>query len=83
MKILTVACIVLIVLIAVSFAIYAKLTDNLIERQEIEITRLKRERGALKKHVEELSRRKVVKVENITINKDPDYLPSYPSKEGF
>lgn len=83
MKILTVVCIVLIALIAVSFAIYAKLTDNLIERQEIEITRLKNVNGALRKHVDTLSHRKFVKVENITINADPDNLPEYPSKKGF
>ena len=83
MRFLTFACIALIVLIAASFAFYARLTNNIIKDQEREISRLKRERGALKKHIERISRRKVVKVENITINSDPDYLPSYPSREGF
>lgn len=83
MRFLTFACIALIVLIALAFAYYVKITNDIIKTQEREIASLKRERGALKKHVETLSRRKVVKVENITINTDPDYLPSYPSKEGF
>lgn len=83
MKFLTFACIVLIALIAVSFAFYARLTNSIIKDQEREISRLKRERGALKNHIERLSRRKIVKVENITINADPIKAPEYPSRSGF
>jgi uncharacterized membrane protein len=83
MRFLTFACIALIAFIALAFAYYVWLTNNIIKTQEREIGALKREREALKKHIARLSRRKVVKVENITINTDPDNVPSYPSKEGF
>ena len=77
MKFLTVACIVLIALIAVSFVFYTRLTNNIIKDQEREISALKRERGAYQKYIERLSRRKLVKVENITVNTDPDNIPSF------
>jgi len=83
MRFLTFACIALIVLIAVSFAFYVRLTNNIIKDQECEISRLKRENGAIRKHIERLSKRKIVKVENITINPDPIKAPEYPSKKGF
>lgn len=83
MKFLTFACIVLIALIALSFAFYARLTNEIIKGQEREIAALKRERGAYQKYIERLSRRKRVKVETIMINMDPDNLPEYPSKKGF
>ena len=84
MRFLTFACIVLIALIALSFAFYARLTNNIIKDQEREISRLKRENGAIRKHIERLSRRKIVKVENITVRADElDNLPEYPSRSGF
>lgn len=84
MKFLTFACIVLIVLIAVAFAFYARLTNEVIKGQEREIAALKRERGAYQKYIERLSRRKIVKVENITVKADElDNLPDYPSRSGF
>lgn len=83
MRFLVFACIALIAFIALAFSYYVWLTNNIIKTQEREIGALKRENGALKKHIARLSRRKVVKVENITINTDPDNVPSYPSKEGF
>ena len=83
MRFLTFACIALIVLIALTFAYYVKTTNSIIKAQEREIAHYKRENGALKKHIEKISRRKVVKVENITINTDPDNVPEYPSKKGF
>ena len=83
MKFLTVACIVLIALIAVSFVFYTRLTNNIIKDQEREISALKREKAYLEKTIKRLSQRKAVKVENITINTDPDYIPSYPSREVF
>lgn len=83
MRFLTFACIALIAFIGVSFAYYVWLTNNIIKTQEREIASLKRENGAIRKHIERLSRRKIVKVENITINTDPDNVPEYPSKKGF
>ena len=77
MKFLTIACIVLIALIAVCFAFYARITNEVIKGQEREISALKRERGAYQKYIERLSRRKLVKVENITVNTDPDNIPSF------
>lgn len=77
MKGLLILCIVLITGIAILFGLYVKTTAEVIKSQEIEIGKLKREKRYLEKN------REIVKVENITINKDPDYLPSYPSKEGF
>lgn len=79
MKFLTIACIVLIALITVCFAFYARLTNNIIKEQEREIATLKREKAYLVR----LTRRKVVKVENITISKEPENIPSYPSREVF
>ena len=83
MKFLTIACIVLIALIAVCFVFYTRLTNNIIKDQEREISALKREKAYLEKTIKRLSQRKAVKVENITINTDPDYIPSYPSREVF
>lgn len=77
MKFLTVACIILIALIAACFAFYARLTNEIIKGQERELAALKRERGAYQKYIERLSRRKLVKVENITVNTDPDNIPSF------
>lgn len=77
MDFLFIACIVLIAFIAVSFAYYVWLTNNIIKTQEREIGALKREKGALKREIATLTRRKVVKVENITVNTDPDNIPSF------
>lgn len=77
MKFLTIACIALIAFIGVSFAYYVWLTNNIIKTQEREIAQLERDRAYLKKMVERYSRRKVVKVENITVNTDPENVPSF------
>lgn len=69
MKFLTVACIVLIALIAVCFAYYAKTTGDIIKTQEREIAQLKRDKAYLE--------RNRVKVENITIDRAPDNIPSF------
>ena len=69
MKFLTVACIVLIALIAVYFAFYARITNEVIKGQEREIAQLKRDKAYLE--------RNRVKVENITIDRAPDNIPSF------
>lgn len=77
MKFLTIACIVLIAFIGISFAYYVWLTNNIIKTQELEISVLKKEKKAYQKYIERLSHRKLVKVENITVNTDPDNIPSF------
>lgn len=69
MKFLTVACIVLIALIAVCFVFYTKTTGEIIKTQEREISKLKREKSYLE--------RNRVKIENITVDKDPENVPSF------
>ena len=84
MRALIIVCIVLIAGIAVSFLLYSRTTDAVIKDQEREISKLKREKAYLERVNKYLKdNREIVKVENITINTDPDYLPAYPSKEGF
>ena len=77
MRALIIVCIVLITGIAVSFLLYSRTTDAVIKDQEREISKLKREKATLIKHIETLSRRKIVKVENITVNGDIDNIPSF------
>lgn len=84
MRALFIVCIVLITGIAVSFLLYSRTTDAVIKDQAREISKLKREKAYLERVNKYLKdNREIVKVENIAINTDPDYLPSYPSKKGF
>ncbi len=69
MTFLFIACFVLIALIAASFAYYAKTTGDIIKTQEREIAQLKRDKAYLE--------RNRVKVENITIDRAPDNIPSF------
>lgn len=71
MKALIIVCIALAAGIAVSFFFYTKITDSVIKDQERQIAKLKRENTYLAKN------RKVVKVENITLNGAPDNIPSF------
>lgn len=71
MKALIIVCIALAAGIAVSFFFYTKLTDSVIKDQERQIAKLKRENAYLAKN------RKVVKVENITLNGENSNIPSF------
>lgn len=71
MKGLLILCIALITGIAVLFVLYVKTTAEVIKSQEIEIGKLKREKAYLEKN------RKIVKVENITVNGKIDNIPSF------
>lgn len=69
MTFLFIACFVLIALISAGFAYYAKTTGDIIKAQEREIAQLKRDKAYLE--------RNRVKVENITIDRAPDNIPSF------
>ena len=69
MRFLFIACIVLIVLIAVCFVFYTKTTGEIIKSQKREIAKLKRDKAYLD--------RNRVKVENITVDRTPDNIPSF------
>ena len=69
MDFLFIACMVLLALIIFGFAYYAKTTGDIIKTQEREIARLKRDKAYLE--------RNRVKVENITIDRAPDNIPSF------
>lgn len=69
MTFLLIACLLLLALIGSGFAYYVKTTNDIIKIQEREISRLKREKAYLE--------RNRVKIENITIDKAPDNVPSF------
>lgn len=69
MDFLFIACMVLLALIISGFAYYAKTTGDIIKDQEREIAQLKRDKAYLE--------RNRVKVENITIDRAPDNIPSF------
>ncbi len=55
--------------IAIGFIGYKRITENIIKTQEREIAQLKRDKAYLE--------RNRVKVENITIDRAPDNIPSF------
>ena len=69
MTFLFIACLVLLALIGSGFAYYVKTTNDIIKIQEREIAQLKRDKAYLE--------RNRVKVENITVDRAPDNIPSF------